>query len=103
MVLATSQVPRARNAPTDRARAARGASRARRELGTPGQVALGAGLLGAPAHPHGVGRTRGQLTHDLAQSTGGLTEKACHCISWAAQRSREERNEEWLEPTVNFD
>ena len=67
VVLATSQVPRCA---TRRPRA-RGASRARRELGTPGQLALGAGLLGAPAHPHGVGRTRGQLTHDLAQSTGG--------------------------------
>ena len=66
VVLARSQLPRcASNAPTERAR---GASRA---LGTPGQLALGAGLLGAPAHPHGVGRTRGQLAHDLAQSTGG--------------------------------
>ena len=52
----------------DRARAARPA---RVGSSDAGQLALGAGLLGAPAHPHGVGRTRGQLTHDLAQSTGG--------------------------------
>ena len=52
----------------DRARAARPA---RVGSSDAGQLALGAGLLGAPARPHGVGRTRGQLTHDLAQSTGG--------------------------------
>ena len=40
-----------------------------------GQLALGAGLLGAPAHPHGVGRTRGRhgrecCTEYLTGATG---------------------------------